>query len=191
MEPSVQNIVVLLCLFSFHVTAYPNGLVQNACQTMEPQHGTTAQTSTAPYTLTLSKNNYTGGERISVTLSKSSGAPDFKGFLIQARASGSNTPLGSFEISGSNLQTLTCTTPGSAVSHTSANLKSSVQMTWVAPNSSNSDIQLIMTVVQSGPVYWTRVQSPKLSYQGSNGCQILVSAFSHFLLLVVCAMLAL
>ncbi|XP_075473232.1 putative defense protein 3 isoform X1 [Ascaphus truei] len=165
MDPSLHNIVILLgVLCPLLTVAYPSGKVEGSCDSMEPGHGTTGQTSSAPYTLTLSQNSYSDGEKLTVTLSSNPGAVQFKGFLIQARAGSSNTPLGSFQISGSDAQILTCSTLPSAVSHTSASSKASVQVTWVAPSTNIPDIQFRATVVQVKTIYWNTVLGPKLTY---------------------------
>ncbi|XP_053549696.1 putative ferric-chelate reductase 1 [Bombina bombina] len=183
------SIVVLLGILSSHqIAAYPDGKVSAACSTMEPVHGTTAQTSAAPYSLQVSKTNYTNGDKITVTLQNTT-SQLIEGFLIQARSGSSTTPLGYFEISGSDVQTLKCTTGASAVSHTSGAQKSSVKVTWVAPNSNISDIQLRATVVASEKIYWLNVLGPKLTYAGSSGCRLLVpGVLSVLLICVLCLM---
>lgn len=164
MSPAIQSFaLIFLAWFSVRVDAYANGQVTDACSTMMPQHGASAQTSSSPYVLTLSKNTYSPGEKITVTLTSSSGSPQFEGFLIQARSGNNTTPLGSFQVT-SNAQTLTCTTAASAVSQTSSSGKNSLQVTWVAPTSTADNIQIRATVVQTGMVFWTNVGSPTLSY---------------------------
>ncbi|XP_068098735.1 putative ferric-chelate reductase 1 [Hyperolius riggenbachi] len=156
-------LLITCCLFGL-INAYGNGRVESACSTMLPQHGANAQTSTAPYTLVLSKTTYSANEQITVTLK---GSSQFEGVFMQARSGSSATPLGTFTVTGSDLQTLTCTSAASAVSHTSSNLKSSVTTTWVAPNI-NSDVQIRATVVQSEKVFWTNVLSCTLTYNATS-----------------------
>ncbi|XP_053325317.1 putative ferric-chelate reductase 1 [Spea bombifrons] len=177
MDPSLKKCVTTLAvlLFAPYIVAYPNGLVQEACTTMEPNHGVSAQTSKAPYTLQLSKSTYNPGDNITVTLSSNPGATPFKGFMIQARAGNSTTPLGSFQINSPDAQLLTCTTAASAVSHTSDSLKTSVQVTWIAPHTIVPNVQLRATVVQIRSTYWLNVTS-------ENGSQLLTPAKSLILL---------
>ncbi|XP_075040266.1 putative ferric-chelate reductase 1 [Mixophyes fleayi] len=172
--PFRSIVITVAVLFPLHVAAYPNGLVEVACSDMVPQHGFAIQTTTAPYTITMSKHTYVAKEKITVTLTNTSAEYPIEGFLIQARQENSNTPLGSFQISGSDVQTLTCTTAAGAVSHTSDHAKSVVQVTWVAPSSNISNIQLRATVVRNGSIYWTNVVGPSLTYVGSGGSQMLV-----------------
>ncbi|XP_056379307.1 putative ferric-chelate reductase 1 [Hyla sarda] len=169
MDLSPQNLLVLL-LASFPICfyAYPNGQVTDSCVSMTPSHGAAAQTSSPPYTLSLDKTTYSSGDNIKVTLSSNSGAPQFKGFLIQARSGSSTTPVGSFVTSNSNTQTLTCTSAASSVSQTSGSGKSSIDVTWVAPASGSADIQISASVVQTEKVFWTNVASAKITFVSSN-----------------------
>ncbi|XP_075142278.1 putative ferric-chelate reductase 1 [Leptodactylus fuscus] len=165
MDLLLKSITILLTILLFDCTnGYPDGLVEASCTTMEPRHGVNAQTSLSPYSLSLSNSTYIAGQQITVTLS---GTPQFTGFLIQARSGSSTTPLGSFKVNG-DAQILNCTTFASAASHTSSDSKSSVQVTWVAPANSNSDIRIMATVVKSQSVHWSGIASSKLIYNGSD-----------------------
>ncbi|XP_040216118.1 putative ferric-chelate reductase 1 isoform X2 [Rana temporaria] len=164
MSPAIQSFaLIFLAWFSVGVDAYGNGLVTAACSSMMPQHGASAQTSSSPYILTLSKTTYSPGEKITATLTSSSGSTQFKGFLIQARSASDTTPWGSFQVT-SDAQTLTCTTAADSVSHASSSRKTSLQVTWIAPTSTTANIQIRATVVQTESVFWTNVNSPTLSY---------------------------
>ncbi|KAG8555931.1 hypothetical protein GDO81_017865 [Engystomops pustulosus] len=161
----LQNIAVFfLASFPMYLYAYPNGQVTDSCVTMTPSHGVPAQTSSPPYILSLDKNTYSAGDKIKVTLGSSSGVTQFKGFLIQARSGSATVPVGSFVTSNSNSQTLTCTSAASSVSHTSSTGKTSIDVTWVAPMTNVTDIQIRATVVQTGSVFWTNVASAKIAY---------------------------
>ncbi|XP_063283411.1 putative ferric-chelate reductase 1 [Pelobates fuscus] len=169
-------IFLLALLYPLCITAYPNGQgIEGSCTTLQPSHGASAQTSSAPYTVGLSKSTYSSGERITVTLSTNAGATQFTGFLIQARAGSSNTPIGSFETSNANAQTLTCTTSASAVSHTSNSKKSNIQVTWVAPNANITNLQFRATVVQVEKTFWINVASSTLTYVAATTSSTTVS----------------
>ncbi|XP_077134759.1 putative ferric-chelate reductase 1 isoform X2 [Ranitomeya variabilis] len=140
MDPLLQNIVLLMASFPIYTYAYPNGQVTAACDSMTPSHGASSQTSSPPYTLSLDKYTYSPGDKIKVTLSGS--ASQFRGFMIQAHSGSSTAPLGSFVTSNADTQVLTCTSAASAVSQTSSSGKSSIDVTWVAPASVTSDIQI-------------------------------------------------
>ncbi|KAE8610809.1 hypothetical protein XENTR_v10012248 [Xenopus tropicalis] len=179
MDSALQTTIILLSICSLHVAAYPNGKVEVACGTMEPNHGASPQTSAAPYSLVVSNTTYGNGQSITVTLNNTSQGIPFEGFLIQARAVGGHKPLGTFQVSDSAAQTLTCNTANSAVSHTSDANKTHIQVTWLGPKTKET-IEIRATVVQSAKVYWVSVQSPKLSYSG--GVRLLAPALSQLLL---------
>ncbi|XP_030062402.1 putative defense protein 3 [Microcaecilia unicolor] len=170
MNPPFSPVLIFLALACpLHVFAFGNGKVIPACFTMEPQHGTTAQTSPAPYNITISQETYKAGDRIIVTISSNTNSTLFAGFLLQAReASNGNTPVGSFLISNSDMQALNCSKTFDAVSHTSNKKKTSIQVTWIAPTDITSDILMKATVVAEKPTYWTNVQGPRLSFSGGS-----------------------
>ncbi|XP_068098734.1 putative ferric-chelate reductase 1 [Hyperolius riggenbachi] len=181
METSLKSIFLLVTIFPTITLAYPNGRVEVACTTMLPNHGVDPQTDLAPYSLTFSSTNYTGKLAFLITLSKEA-EQDFRGFLIQARAPGGNNILGSFVVNGSDAQTLTCTTPNSAVSHTSRSAKSKIEVIWLPPSSS-SDIQFRATVVQTRNVFWTNVLSDVLKAKSASQ----QTSASILLLFLICS----
>ncbi|OCT85247.1 putative ferric-chelate reductase 1 [Xenopus laevis] len=191
MDSALEITVLLLTICSLHVAAYPNGKVEVACSTMEPNHGTSAQTSPSPYSLNVSNTTYGDGENITVTLSNTSVVPPFEGFLIQARAVGGNTPLGTFKVSDNVTQTLKCGTANSAVSHTSNNEKTLIQVTWTGPNIRSSAYEIRATVVQNTTIYWVNVRSSKITYTGSGGFRLLAPALNQLLLSTSALILAL
>ncbi|XP_069089454.1 putative ferric-chelate reductase 1 isoform X2 [Pleurodeles waltl] len=151
-------------MLPLHVCAYPNGKVQSACSSMTPEHGVTAQTSPAPFNITVNQTVYTPGDKIIVKIVSSS--IPIEGFLLQARtAANGKSPLGSFEITGENMQTLNCTTANSAVSHTSDAEKPVVEVIWNAPSKSAGDIKMRATVVANKTIFWVDIEGPKLTYQ--------------------------
>ncbi|XP_078795042.1 putative ferric-chelate reductase 1 [Oryzias latipes] len=150
------------------VWSYPNGKVTSSCDDLTPQHGTSSQTAASPYTVAASSRSYTVGQSVTVVLQAPIGK-SFMGFLLQAREVGSQTPVGSFSISSSNAQLLTCSNqPNTAVSQTSASTKTEIQVTWQPSPSQVKDIEFHATFVQSKKVYWVDVKSLSLS-RSSNG----------------------
>ncbi|XP_029473321.1 putative defense protein Hdd11 isoform X2 [Rhinatrema bivittatum] len=170
MTPPFCPILVLLGLsFPLCIFAYGNGRVEAACSNMEPQHGTTAQTSPAPYNITVNQLTCKEGDRITVTITGNPSTTTFEGFLLQVRStSQGDKPLGSFVISNADAQTLTCTTASSALSHTSDTKKTSIQATWIVPRGIPSDIQMRATIAANKATYWTNVRGPRLTYNGTN-----------------------
>ncbi|XP_063796123.1 putative ferric-chelate reductase 1 [Pseudophryne corroboree] len=184
MEPSIKKIIFALVIFlPTYAHAFPNGNVLPACETMEPRHGgNVSQTITAPYSLSFSSIIHAGINAFQVTLSKESDSIDFKGFLIQARAPDGTTPLGSFVVNGSDVQTLTCTTAASAASHTSATPKSRVEVIWLPPVPRvKSAVQFRATVVQQFSTFWTNIGSDIIP-AASAGPELLAPTVSQFVL---------
>ena len=57
--------VILSFLVVLHVaTCYPTGTPSSACGNMVPKHGTGAQTTVSPYTVTVSSSMYKCGESV-------------------------------------------------------------------------------------------------------------------------------
>ncbi|XP_044157427.1 putative ferric-chelate reductase 1 isoform X1 [Bufo gargarizans] len=159
--------LLLLTFLPMHCNGYPNGKVEQACKTMTPLHGADADPSFPPYSLSFSSVNHTGILGFRVTLNKEPGTSDFKGFLIQARAPGGDTPQGTFVVMTSDAQTLSCTTLDSAVSHTSRSMKSNASVIWLPPSKASTDIQFRATVVQSKNMFWTNVLSDIIPLAGA------------------------
>ncbi|XP_048832553.1 putative ferric-chelate reductase 1 [Brienomyrus brachyistius] len=146
------------------VGGFSSGKVDQSCDTMEPQHHTTSQTSQAPFSISMNHTTFQKGDVIAVTLQ--AGPNPFKGFLLQARGVGQTQPLGTFTVTGSDAQLLNCRGfANSAVSHTSASPKTSVKALWTAPVTGNpGNITFSATFVQAGNVYWTQVKSSVVIY---------------------------
>ncbi|XP_040216119.1 ferric-chelate reductase 1-like isoform X3 [Rana temporaria] len=170
MDTSLWCIVITAGIFfPPNAAAYPNGSIAVACDDMMPQHGDyKSQSSSAPYSLTVSKTSYSAKDQIIVTLKNTSADYPIEGFFIQARPQNSNTPMGYFIVNGTEVQTLTCKTAASAVSHTSDSSKSEVKVTWVASASSYTNVTLRATVVANLSIFWTDVVSQSITYAGAS-----------------------
>ncbi|KAM4022194.1 defense protein l(2)34Fc-like [Anomaloglossus baeobatrachus] len=184
--------LLALVFLPMHSDGYPNGKVEPACSTMMPSHGADAQSSFPPYSLSFSSVNYTGKLGFTVTLSKDPGGNDFKGFLIQARPPGENTPMGTFIVNGTDAQTLCSSSefPDRAVSHTSSNMKSNVAVIWLPPKKASTDIQFRATVVQARTIFWTNVFSDVIPLAGK-GLQLFAPSLGQLVLcssVLICAL---
>ncbi|KAF5888428.1 putative ferric-chelate reductase 1 isoform X2, partial [Clarias magur] len=83
---------ILLLLACVRVCeSYPNGQVSSSCDDLVPSHGSPAQTSAPPYTVTADTSGYKQGDTIT-----------------EARQVGGNSAVGSFSLVGSDSQLLTC-----------------------------------------------------------------------------------
>ncbi|XP_060778700.1 putative ferric-chelate reductase 1 isoform X2 [Neoarius graeffei] len=158
-------VVLLGCVWVCE--SFRNGQVSSSCSNMIPSHGTVAQTSAAPYTVTADSSSYKEGDTITVTLNATPGS--FKGFLLEARLVGGNSAVGSFSVVDSNSQFLTCSgVSNSAVSHTSGSSKSQIQSTWKAPTSGNlNNIEFRVTFVRDYNAFWVGVKSAMITYIGT------------------------
>ncbi|XP_053549697.1 putative ferric-chelate reductase 1 [Bombina bombina] len=138
---------------------YPSGGISDACDTMLPVHGNSrTQTSTAPYSITVSADKFNPGDTIKVTIRTDSSS--FKGFLLEARSIGGDRILGTFTVTDPNTQGLSCSGgPNSAISHTSATAKTQVTANWKAPIGAGP-VRFTATVLQSYSIFWSQVQSP-------------------------------
>uniref|UniRef100_A0A672L2X9 Amylo-alpha-1, 6-glucosidase, 4-alpha-glucanotransferase n=1 Tax=Sinocyclocheilus grahami TaxID=75366 RepID=A0A672L2X9_SINGR len=159
---------VLLCCVGV-VRCYGNGLVSSVCGSMKPNHGSnSAQTSTAPFTVTADNTAFKEGDQITVLLNSQPG-DQFEGFMLQARQVGSTTSIGTFNVVDSNAQLLSCNGASRAVSHTSDTKKSSIQAKWTAPTSGQlGDIEFRATFVKTASTFWVGVKSSTLAYTGTS-----------------------
>jgi hypothetical protein len=94
MEMSYGLYLLLLVTIPAHIIAYKSGAPEDACDSMEPQHHTTAQKSPSPYTITPNKLKIKAGESVEVTIAGTDNTK-FRGYFIQARVG--NTPIGKFD----------------------------------------------------------------------------------------------
>ncbi|XP_077083354.1 putative defense protein 3 [Siphateles boraxobius] len=168
----VQFLILVVGLNLHAITAYKNGQVTKACMSMTPGHDTNLTSPLEPpYTVTSGASNYTDGQVITVTLQANN--TGFKGFLLQARDE--KGPVGTFTVMGDNAQLLSCGTQGSAVSHTSDDVKSTIVAQWKAPNSNNRDIHFRATFVQNFSLFWVGVQSDSVRFLVTNPPNVTVS----------------
>ncbi|XP_077981364.1 putative ferric-chelate reductase 1 [Glandiceps talaboti] len=161
--------VLLLLVCSVPITlGYPSGPPQSSCTSMFPGHGVAAQTSTSPYTVTVSQTNYATGDTINVTIQGSNGAT-FRGFILQARradwAMDQNEPIGTFQNvpSVDNAKLLTCENTDDSFCHSSAyspsGEHSAITIQWLAPTPSAGHIVFRATVAEVKNTFWNEIYS--------------------------------
>ncbi|XP_053350486.1 putative ferric-chelate reductase 1 [Clarias gariepinus] len=163
-----MRLILLLLGCVWVCECYPNGQVSSSCDNLTPSHGSSAQTSAPPYTVTADTSSYKQGDTITVTLSVTSGS--FKGFLLEARQVGGSSAVGSFSLVGSDSQLLTCSgVSNSAVSQTSGSSKTQILSKWKAPTSGNlGNIEFRATFVRNGATFWVGVKSLQITYSGTS-----------------------
>lgn len=161
---------------------YPTGAPTSRCDSLTPLHGsaTTQAASSNPYQLTVNVNTIEAGSKVTVTLEKKdNSAPDFKGFMIQARYEGTtdDTPAdGEFtEFTTDKVKTLPCSSKNTAtVTHVSNDAKSSIQLKWNHKDffdAADKKIIFFYTVVQSADTFWAKLPhaSTSLTVKAKSG----------------------
>ncbi|XP_041717832.1 putative ferric-chelate reductase 1 isoform X2 [Coregonus clupeaformis] len=158
-----RYIMIIACVLRV-VRCYSSGAVTEACDHMTPQHSVGAQQSPAPFSVATDRSSFKKGDEITVQLLAD--ATPFIGFMLQARAVGGSSPLGSFTVTSGEAQLLTCNgLPKSAISHTSASPKFSIQGTWRAPISDDlNSIQFSVSFVKDFNTFWVGVRSSPVTF---------------------------
>merc|ERR1719244_1939091 len=103
---------------------------------MAPQHGVDPQSSPSPYSITYSQD----ADGYNVVLEAAAG-DSFKGFLLQARDPSTDSNIGAFTFSSSDVQSLDCnggTT--NAVTQTSNSEKTKIEVSWEPSPGFNGDV---------------------------------------------------
>uniref|UniRef100_A0A4D5S3I2 Putative reeler domain protein n=1 Tax=Ixodes scapularis TaxID=6945 RepID=A0A4D5S3I2_IXOSC len=146
MALKVAMSMVLVFLFAGICVGHPDGADDEACKDLYPSHGYTAKSATEGhaegYRLNQDKEDYKPGDVITVTLS--SEAPPFMGFLIKA-----------FDENGKNVGSFRSTGPDSrafshcaGITHTWRDLKKRVVVQWMAPEDRSGKVHFKVTVVK-------------------------------------------
>ena len=156
----IMMITAFLCVLST-INANSGGAPPVACQNRMPQHGADvkAQSSVAPYSISVEPMHYSSGTTVTVTLMGLS-TTKFKGYLLTMRRVEDNTPIVAGFSIDSDGQLLACDGENNAaVTHTGNSDKTSVSFTWTAPAQSEGSLQVVATVVESKLTFWTMIQS--------------------------------
>ncbi|KAG8555937.1 hypothetical protein GDO81_017867 [Engystomops pustulosus] len=152
---------LLICLGCLGIAlGYPDGKISVACDSMLPSHGgNVAQTSVAPYIITVSNTSFIPGDKITVTIKSNSPSTTFEGFLLQARLFGGDGIAGTFTTTDSNAQILPCGAQArAAVSHNSKVSKTSITALWTASQEAGP-VRFRATVLNSFSNFWIGVES--------------------------------
>ncbi|KAK7501516.1 hypothetical protein BaRGS_00007320, partial [Batillaria attramentaria] len=134
----IRVLTLLLALTARGIHGYSAGAPLGQCAAMTPNHGPQPQTTPSPFAVTPSKMNYSAGESLT--------GDTFKGFLLQARSG--DTPVGMFtSAAGDNTQTLDCSDNSmSALTHTSGFSKTTLTVTWTAPQQSSGTVRFRFSI---------------------------------------------
>nr|XP_060629917.1 ferric-chelate reductase 1 isoform X1 [Anolis sagrei ordinatus] len=152
---------MLFCFFS-PSAGYPNGKVEESCNSMIPLHGHSSQ-KIPKHTIEVNVTQFKPGDHVKVSLF---GSP-FEGFLLQARNAGNlgGPAIGSFVLADKKRsQLLTCGhVKKSAVSHTSKSKKTHLDVYWISPRDAPKRIQFLATVVEKFHIFWVKIPGPVIS----------------------------
>ncbi|XP_067677366.1 putative defense protein 3 [Haliotis asinina] len=177
---TVRVLLLIACVLPVTVLCYQDGAGVQACLTLIPRHdATTANTTTAPYSITVNPTSIKQGMAVTVTLNATDADGYFKGFLVQARCTNCTTAdtaivpgtFAKYNASDDTIKTMECTgADKNSMTHTSRSMKTSAVFTWTAP--SNFDVsqgvRFRAVIVKDKPIWWTNVVSQEISITGSN-----------------------
>lgn len=187
------NVVLLAVLMAAAAsTAFKTGAPAGACSDMVPQHGVGAQTTPAPYTVTVTKR----GALYDLKIAGKTAADTVKGFMVMVRQRGN--PVGQFVVAGSDNKhvhyvdcggkarvsfgELVCSSflarinnnnvhrcfrgrMQSAVTHQQyGKAPSSVTVTW-DPKGVKGSVVFRSTILLNGGVFWVGVESAPLKLE--------------------------
>ncbi|XP_033117021.1 fibropellin-1-like isoform X12 [Anneissia japonica] len=132
------------------VSSWPTGAPADACTDRTPQHGTVAQSSPSPFTLSFS----TSDPYVKVTIDSASYS-SIKGFLLQARQGNANGQIVGTWLSQTNSKLLECTAAYDSTTHTNSEDKVlPLELIWNPPESSQSNIVFVSTIVVNRNTFW-------------------------------------
>ncbi|XP_061821943.1 putative ferric-chelate reductase 1 isoform X2 [Nerophis lumbriciformis] len=154
-------LLLLLGCLAPVVWTYSSGQVADSCEDLHPRHsGLNPQRDAAPFIVTADPFR----EEVTVQLTAPDSKP-FLGFLLQARALGQSSPVGSFSLLTDQARLLNCSQkPNSAVSHTSKSPKTSIKVIWTQePSGKEKQIQFHASFVQDYQTFWVDITSPTLT----------------------------
>ncbi|NXH07571.1 FRRS1 reductase, partial [Loxia leucoptera] len=155
--------VLLFCgIFLPGILGFPQTNTSIDCDSLLPNYEAEPQTSSPPYIIAVSFDNFEPGNEVQVTL-EALGDAGFKGFNLQAREIDGDVPVGTFKITDPNTKGLQChNMTNSAVINANSDVKQKVTTTWIAPHDVR-DLQFIATVVQNLENFWVGIQSKTLT----------------------------
>ncbi|XP_061489677.1 ferric-chelate reductase 1-like isoform X2 [Rhineura floridana] len=162
-SPGIALIAWVLACLPGPSAGYPDGKVEEACNSMMPLHGHSSPQQFLKHTIEVNVTEFKPGDHVKVTLS----GPVFEGFFLQARdaANLGGPAIGSFALANKKIsQLLTCgRAKNSAVSHRSKSKKTHLDAYWIAPRNAPKRIQFLVTVVEKFRIFWVKIPGPTIS----------------------------
>ncbi|XP_070194189.1 serine-rich adhesin for platelets-like isoform X2 [Littorina saxatilis] len=156
----------VICLVALVTSVHGrrDGAPVGACSTLTPGHPrTTPATTASPFSISFTPATFTpGGSAVTVTIATTDAAQNsFQGFLLTTQStSDGSVKLGTFAlINGSKF---VCDPLGSAVTHTSAIEKISMEFKWTPPTTSQGHVRFRATFLKDYSTYWVDVRAGSL-----------------------------
>ncbi|XP_065906599.1 putative defense protein 3 isoform X2 [Dysidea avara] len=178
---SFNYAILLSCaLLITVVNSRSSGAPEDACGTttdIVPGHTGSPQTSPVPYTVdlsTLTGMMYTPGQTYTITM-RGGSDPNFRGFMIQGRVVADDSRTGMFASSGTNYQERCSNT---AATHTNANEKTSVALSWTAPPAGTGPIRFRYAFVEAFATYWANIVTDTINEEVCNVERITITGVS-------------
>merc|ERR1740128_913908 len=157
MKSPTLGLILAISYCCVYVKANPNGAPSSTCAAMRPFHvGATHSIDPSPYQINVEKTEIDSETTILVHLKSIQAADTFKGYLIMAFDENKEV-TGSFS-GGTN--TVDC--PGkskSAATHSDAEVKSEVALTWTPASGFAGTVTFKATFVKDYTIYWSDVMS--------------------------------
>ncbi|XP_046585640.1 putative ferric-chelate reductase 1 isoform X2 [Haliotis rubra] len=178
---AVYTLLAIACVLPTLVLGYSAGAGKSACINLTPNHdNTTAQNSTAPYTLTVNTTSIIEGGVVTVTLETTAAGGYFEGFLVQARCTKCTTAdtaivpgtFAKYNASDDTIKTMDCENVAkNAITHTSEAKQNNTMFTWTAPTDYDvkQGIQFRAVIVKSKLTWWNTVMSAEISVSKPTG----------------------
>jgi hypothetical protein len=123
------KLILFSILAVYQVYANSDGATLESCVNLTPIHDSfLPQTSPPPFSVLVSAPSIPSGGSLTVSITSTI---QYRGFMIQARAVGSNTPLGAFGLNP-DTRAVNCGGDGT-ITQTTPVLRNLFNSVWVAP----------------------------------------------------------
>jgi hypothetical protein len=155
------------------VIAYPNRAGQCSDSIQIIAEGMGGKNADLGWTLTASKTNLTGGDKIKITVGNKQNGSKFKGLLLYANVTG-DRHIGQWDVPvGFITLDEQCKASGGAkttLSHGNANEKSQMEFTWTAPANVGA-VEIRGLIVTKDDTTWQQFKPLALKGNGTTAVQ--------------------
>ncbi|XP_070509268.1 putative defense protein 3 [Chironomus tepperi] len=154
------KVIFIASFCILNVVSRPGGAPLSSCEDMMPRHGANQdQPGNLPVNVEIPTQIISGQPTI-IRISGTTSLSSFGGFLIQARA-GNNQLIGTF-LESEVVGALACRNiSGSSATHISMAQKTAVDITWIAPNTTEIIIfNFYVTIAGNFQTFWAARRLP-------------------------------